>query len=80
MLSQQIGVYEQILKDLATTTKDMIVARQKDINREFVPVIARSMQPSYDWCTEERGKLGFSLNMAYGADCTFLQAQDALRG
>lgn len=56
MLSQQITVYEHILKDLATSTKDKIVAKQKDINREFVPVIERYMFDAYDWCQQETGK------------------------
>ncbi|KAL9637881.1 MAG: hypothetical protein Q9164_001922 [Protoblastenia rupestris] len=55
MLSQQVGVYEQILKDLAISAKDMANGRQKDINREFVPVIARAMQDAYAICTDEHG-------------------------
>ncbi|CAO1602122.1 hypothetical protein XANCAGTX0491_005753 [Xanthoria calcicola] len=55
MLSHQITVYEQIIKDAAASTKDMIIARQKDINREFTPVVERMMQPSYEWCEAERG-------------------------
>lgn len=55
MLSHQITVYEQVIKDAAASTKDMIIARQKDINREFTPVVERMMQPSYEWCEAERG-------------------------
>ncbi|KAL9124079.1 MAG: hypothetical protein Q9217_006557 [Psora testacea] len=55
MLSQQVGVYEQILKDLAVSAKDMTQARQKDINREFVPVVAQAMQEAYTICQEEYG-------------------------
>ena len=56
LLSQQTTVYEDILKDLATSTKDKIVAKQKDINREFVPVIERHMFDAYDWCQQEVGE------------------------
>ena len=56
MLQQQISVYEQILKDLAFSTKDAINTRQKDVNREFVPVIARQMNDAYNTCTAEYGK------------------------
>lgn len=42
MLSQQISGYEQILKDVANAIKDMVIAKQKDINREFVPVVSKS--------------------------------------
>ncbi|KAL8800856.1 MAG: hypothetical protein Q9182_004876 [Xanthomendoza sp. 2 TL-2023] len=55
MLSHQITVYEQVLKDAAASTKDVIITRQKDINREFTPVIERAMIPSYEWCEAERG-------------------------
>ena len=65
MLSQQVSVYEQILKDLATTTKDMIITRQKDINREFVPAIERAMQDSYVWCMEEHGSGCFARMKAH---------------
>ena len=56
MLSTQLSVHEHVLKDVANSTKDMIIAKQKDINREFVPVVERAMQSAYDWCTEEHGK------------------------
>ncbi|KAL8889342.1 MAG: hypothetical protein Q9215_003371 [Flavoplaca cf. flavocitrina] len=55
MLSHQISVYEQVMKDAAATTKEMIIARQKDINREFTPVLEHKMIPSYEWCEAERG-------------------------
>lgn len=55
MLSHQITVYEQIFKDLAASEKDAIITIQKDINREFTPVIEREMTPSYEGCTAEYG-------------------------
>ena len=55
MLSHQITVYEQIFKDLAASEKDAIVTVQKDINREFTPVIERVMIPSYEGCAAESG-------------------------
>ncbi|KAL8853712.1 MAG: hypothetical protein Q9221_001523 [Calogaya cf. arnoldii] len=55
MLSHQMSVYEQVMKDAAASTKDMIITRQKDINREFTPVLEGIMQPSYEWCEAERG-------------------------
>ena len=65
MLAHQVSVYEQLLKNVASTTKDMIIARQKDINREFVPVIQEAMQPSYGWCTEEHGSGCFARMKIY---------------
>ncbi|KAL8724724.1 MAG: hypothetical protein Q9166_007785 [cf. Caloplaca sp. 2 TL-2023] len=68
MLSHQITVYEQILKDLAANIKDVIVAAQKDINREFGPVLQRAMQPSYEWCEAERGPGQYKRMKAYMID------------
>ncbi|KAL8789297.1 MAG: hypothetical protein Q9213_001220 [Squamulea squamosa] len=65
MLSHQITAYEQVLKDAAATTKDVIVARQKDINREFAPVIERAMLPSYEWCEAETGSGQYKRMKAY---------------
>ncbi len=57
MLQQQLGVYESILKDLTGIVKDVINTSQKDINREFTPVVARAMIPAYEGCTNENGKV-----------------------
>ncbi|KAL9025304.1 MAG: hypothetical protein Q9196_005847, partial [Gyalolechia fulgens] len=65
MLSQQIRIYDQILNDFAAATKHMIITRQKDINREFVPVIEHIMQPSYGWCSAEVGPGQFMRMKAY---------------
>ena len=56
MLQQQIGNYESILKDLSTAVKDTINTNQKEINREFVPVIEQAMAAAYEACVEERGE------------------------
>ena len=56
MLQQQVGNYESILKDLSTLVKDTINTNQKEINREFVPVIEQAMAAAYEACVEERGK------------------------
>lgn len=56
MLQQQLGVYETILKDLIGTVKDAINNGQKEINREFTPVIARAMIAAYEACVNESGK------------------------
>ena len=68
MLSHQISVYDQVLKDSAATTKDMIAARQKDINREFGPVIERAMLQSYEWCSNEVGPGQFKRMKSYMAE------------
>lgn len=55
MLQQQLGIYENIIKDLATKVKETINTTQKDINREFAPVIERAMTAAYDACVAEAG-------------------------
>ena len=65
MLQQQVGNYESILKDLSMAVKDTINNNQKEINREFVPVIEQAMAAAYDTCVEERGKLGCSHSNSY---------------
>lgn len=55
MLQQQIRVYEDILKDLSNTMRDTINAQQKEVNREFIPVIERAMAEAYKLCVDENG-------------------------
>lgn len=55
MLQQQLAVYDNIIKDLANTVKGNINNTQKDVNREFTPVIERAMTAAYDACVAEAG-------------------------
>ena len=55
MLQQQLSVYANIFKDLSATTRETISTQQKEINREFTPVIERAMVEAYDTCTAEHG-------------------------
>lgn len=56
MLSNQISIYTQIIGDsVVATTRDIVLPKQKDINRAFTPVIGAAMQPSYAWCSDEVG-------------------------
>lgn len=43
MLQHQVSTYESILKDFSSTVKDTVNTTQKDINREFTPVIERAV-------------------------------------
>ena len=56
ILQQQLGVYESLLKDLMNIVKEVINTCQKDINREFTPIVADHMIPAYEGCTQESGK------------------------
>ncbi|KAL8795726.1 MAG: hypothetical protein Q9195_001777 [Heterodermia aff. obscurata] len=60
MLSQQVPAYEAIFRDFSSGVKDMILAHQKEINREFVPVVARHMDRAYEGCTDESGPGSFA--------------------
>jgi hypothetical protein len=55
MLSQQIFGHEKSLDELPMALKFIIAELQRDANREFVPVITKSMEHAYRVCTEERG-------------------------
>ena len=56
MLQQQVGNYENVLKDLSASVKETINTNQKEINRQFVPIIEQAMAAAYEACVEERGK------------------------
>lgn len=43
MLRDQVSAYENILKDLSTSIREHVNATQKDVNREFTPIIERAM-------------------------------------
>ncbi|KAI9753132.1 MAG: Protein kinase C signaling pathway involved MAPKK protein [Chaenotheca gracillima] len=60
MLLQQMGTYEAIFKDLAVALLDRINAEQREINREFTPVICAAMETAYSRCVEERGTGSFA--------------------
>lgn len=55
MLRQQLDVYENIFKDLANMVRDNINKIQREINREFTPVIERAMSDAYVACVNECG-------------------------
>ena len=63
-LQQQLQVYEDVFKDLATTTRDSISARQREINREFVPIIEEAMRDAYIACVAACGPGSFMVMKA----------------
>jgi len=60
MLHDQVSAYENILKDLSTSVRDNINSTQKDVNRQFTPVIERAMATAYAQCVDERGPGSFA--------------------
>ena len=59
MLKQQLHTYKQTFKDIGSSARDDVIKKQKDINREFTPVIAQAMAWAYDSCTAESGSGSF---------------------
>ncbi|TGO22096.1 hypothetical protein BPAE_0182g00030 [Botrytis paeoniae] len=55
MLSQQLRTYEAAFSILTTEMVEAINNLQRDANREFVPVTASNLAPSYQYCASESG-------------------------
>ncbi|KAI7160752.1 hypothetical protein KC349_g3303 [Hortaea werneckii] len=55
MLKTQLGAYDAIVKDMANNMIRQINDGQRDINREFTPVISQAMSPAYDVTAAESG-------------------------
>ncbi|KAL8709619.1 MAG: hypothetical protein Q9220_005711 [cf. Caloplaca sp. 1 TL-2023] len=60
MLFQQLPIFQGVFKDHASSIKDSINATQKEINREFVPVIQAAVAPAYTDCVNEHGPGSFA--------------------
>ena len=60
MLKQQLPTYKDTFKDLSAVAQTQITTSQRDINREFVPVVAEAMKQAYDDCENEHGPVSFS--------------------
>lgn len=86
MLKHNLAGYLEIVKDAADNSKKEISTKQKDVNREFVPVITNFMVPAYQYCTDERGTGSFKrmkAHMASHIDATkekmFTESVDAVK-
>ena len=55
ILQQSIPAYKEIFKDAANIARVNITERQRDINREFTPVITEYMLDAYADCVAEHG-------------------------
>jgi hypothetical protein len=56
MLAQQLYTYNAIFKDVVAVATEAINTQQREINREFAPVIAAAMQMGYELCENESGE------------------------
>lgn len=54
ILRLQLSSYKEVVKDATSKTKMDIANTQKDINREFVPIITNAMTLAYQVCTDKR--------------------------
>ncbi|KAF2161710.1 hypothetical protein M409DRAFT_69524 [Zasmidium cellare ATCC 36951] len=55
MIGGQLQTHSAKFADLVAGAIETLNNGQRDINREFTPVIANAMEPSYTFCAEERG-------------------------
>ncbi|USW48463.1 hypothetical protein Slin15195_G017820 [Septoria linicola] len=55
MLTRQLDQYSATCGDLCAVAVNSLNEGQREINREFVPVIAEAMEPAYSSAAEERG-------------------------
>ena len=56
MVEHQLPHYEETFKHIALAAIEEVAKEQKEINRQFVPVICDAMQHAYDSCVRESGK------------------------
>lgn len=56
LLSQQLQNYGGTLLTLAQQMNELINGLQRDANREFTPVIARTLSSAYEYNANESGK------------------------
>lgn len=54
-LSQQLRVYQQVVKEAFQVQIGEVTAQSRDINRMFEPAITEEMHLAYVTCAEERG-------------------------
>ncbi|KAL9114844.1 MAG: hypothetical protein Q9227_001087 [Pyrenula ochraceoflavens] len=59
MLSHQLHNYKSAFRDLSNGVKSKILEESKEINRQFIPVVANAMHDAYEDCELERGPGSF---------------------
>lgn len=64
-LKNQLTAYEALFGDLANNMITSVNEAQREVNREFTPVIASAMSSAYEHCTEERGAGSFKSMKTY---------------
>jgi len=59
MLANSVTSYQALLSGLASDVTTRINDEQREINREFVPVLVATMEPVYERCADESGRSSF---------------------
>lgn len=59
-LSTQADAYKVIFNDMAASMIENVNEGQREINREFTPVVTAAMETAYQLCTDERGPGSFN--------------------
>ncbi|KAK3723591.1 hypothetical protein LTR37_001843 [Vermiconidia calcicola] len=59
LLGNQLTAYQAIFNDLSQAMVGQINESQREINREFTPVITAMMEQAYQQCSDERGTGSF---------------------
>lgn len=67
VLSGQLNTYGDVFRGVGTDIAAEINTAQREINREFTPVIATIMTTAYDYCTRESGPGSFA-RMRHGME------------
>lgn len=65
MLHGQIRAEISLLAGLSNHLRTIIAKKQRDVNREFTPVIREAMEDAYTICVHEEGELIFALCLSH---------------
>lgn len=60
MLGANLTTYSAAFGDICQEAVTKLNEGQRELSRQFTPVIAAAMEPAYEQCNEERGKGSFA--------------------
>ncbi|KAK7531726.1 uncharacterized protein J3D65DRAFT_125009 [Phyllosticta citribraziliensis] len=64
-LDNQLRNHDGFLNGLVSAIVELVNTRQKEVNREFVPVVAAAMEHAYQVATDERGQGSYARMKSY---------------
>ena len=65
MLNHQNVIYTSLINELITQAMDMMTSIQRNVNRDFTPVIANKLASAYNTCAADVGPGKFIPDSAY---------------